>query len=165
MLQFTVDYVPAEDRLLLRIGIGDTEALFWLTRKLVKALWPVLGEAALRLVPGANWSPAARREASEMQRQAEAQKLDFATSYNAQRKRVWGDSPVRVNVVEALSHADGNHALRFHADNGQYLEVRLDAQVHAGITELLRKAVAQSDWDLQLDPGAVAAPAPAGGWH
>lgn len=155
MLQLNLDYVPAEDRLLLRIGLGNEEVQFWLTRKAVKSLWPVLGTASLQLVPGASWSESARLEASEMQRLAAVQQIDFATQYSTQRKPVWGDGPMLASGVEVLAHADGTLTLRLHAANGRYTELPLDAKLHAGLSELLRKAVTQSDWDMSLDVKAT----------
>lgn len=165
MLQLTLDYIPAEDRLLLRIGLGVDEVQFWLTRRAIKGLWPVLGQASMQLVPKGNWSESARVEVSEMQRQAAVQQLDFATQYNTQRKPVWNEGPVLASGVEVRVNANGALALRLHAANGRYTELPLDANLHAGLSELLRKAVAQSDWDMSLDVKGSSSAPPVGGVH
>lgn len=161
MLQLSLDYHAAEDRLLLRIGLGDEEARFWLTRRMVKELWPLLGRAAQLLV-SPTLPPGLRHEASEMQRQAAVQKLDFAKPYNPSRKAVFGDAPVLPIRID-LDQADGQPvpAWRLHAPNGRFVALPLDANLHAGLTELLKKAVAQADWDFQLGVKPPAdAPAP-----
>ena len=41
--QIRLDFAPEHDRLLMRIASGDQhELLFWLTRRCVKLLWPLL---------------------------------------------------------------------------------------------------------------------------
>jgi hypothetical protein len=165
MLQLTLDYVPAEDRLLLKIGLGDQEARFWLTRRAVKALWHALGQASLQLVARENWSESARIEASEMQRQAAVQRLDFGTKYNTERKPVWDEGSVLASGMEVIANGDGTLMFRLHGANGRYTELPMDANLHAGLSELLRKAVSQSDWDISLDVKSSNMEAPSGGVH
>ena len=41
--QIQVSFAPAEDRLLLRVSTDEhTEFQFWLTRRYVRLLWPIL---------------------------------------------------------------------------------------------------------------------------
>ena len=45
--QIRIDYHQEQDRLLLRISTDDSSELrFWLTRRFVKGLWPVLMKMA-----------------------------------------------------------------------------------------------------------------------
>lgn len=162
MLQLSLDYISAEDRLLLRIGLGEEEARFWITRSIVKDLWRMLGRAAQRLVP-ASLPPEMRHEASEMQRQAAVQALDFNRPYLAERKAVLSALPLLPTRID-IDQPPGQAAptFRLHAPDGRFVALPLDPGLHAGLTELLKKAVAQADWDMQLSVKPAAGPVPAG---
>lgn len=162
MLQLTLEYTPVEDRLLLRIGLKDEEARFWLTRRMVRELWPMLGRASQHLVPP-SLPPELRHEASEMQRQAAVQQLDFSRPYDAGRKVVLSDAPVLPVKMEIdQSSLNTGLVLRLHAPNGRFAALPLDPALHAGLTELLKKAVAQADWDMQLNVKPTLSPVATG---
>jgi len=45
-MQLQISYEPAEDRLLLTLGIADRRVGFWLTRRLTAILWQALWQRA-----------------------------------------------------------------------------------------------------------------------
>ncbi len=159
MLQLTIDYVPTEDRLLLKIGMGEEEAQFWLTRKALKMLWPILGQASLHLVSNPTLPANLRHEVAEMQRQAMTRELDYATPYKVERKIVWAGGPQLVTQVDLRQMDDGTLQLQLTAVNGGCVNLGLNLHIQAGLTDMLQKAVAGTDWDLSLDVKPTLSPA------
>lgn len=98
-----------------------------------------------------------------MQRQAAMQHLDFSRPYETQRKMVLSEQPVLPTKIE-IERQDGTSLLvfRIHAPNGRFAAMPMEANLHAGLTELLKKAVAQADWDMGLSVKPTATPTPAG---
>lgn len=158
--QLSVSYVAEEDRLLLRLGFGSQEAVFWLTRRFVKASWPELGKAA-ELFPANQGVPAqSRQEAAAFQREAALAQADFKTGYDESREPVWKDGPVLAHALLVKPGPSGLPVLSLHNAAGIGVDLVVDVRLHAALYELLRQAVAKSGWDIDLhvatQPGAGA---------
>lgn len=151
MLQLTLDFVPAEDRMLLRIGMGEEEGQLWLTRAILKQFWPMLGQASLNLVSNPTLPSALRHEVAEMQRQSLAKALDYSTPYQVKPRTVLGGGPQLVTQVDVRCQEDNSLQLWLMTASGGRMTLGLDARIHAGLVDLLQKAISRTDWDIKLD--------------
>jgi hypothetical protein len=151
--QLSVSYVAEEDRLLLRLGFGSQEALFWLTRRFVSAIWPELMNVSSLLSASQGIPVHARQEVAAFQREVVLAKADFKTGYDANREPVWKEGPVLAHVLVVQPGPNGLPMLSLHNAAGVGVDLVVDAVLHAGLNELLRQAVVVSGWDLNLHMG------------
>lgn len=151
--------------MLLRIGIGDKEALLWLTRRMIKLLWPLMGQIAGQLAPKAVVDPQTRTDISELQREAAMQKMDFSTRYELKREPLWPDGPLLPTELQIKQTAEALPVLCLRNAAGVGIEIPMNSGVHSGFCELLRKSVAESGWDLALDYAKSSAPQERQGLH
>lgn len=162
-----VRYQPAEDRVLwqLRTQGGELFAL-WLTRRLLKQLWPPLNglvtqAAVAQVAPQATVLPEAREMMAQVARSRPLPGTDFATPFNPQPvAQPLGPQPLLPTEVDLGPRADGK-GLRFAAREagGRALNLQLSADLATALMRLLEQALAESDWGLA--GGAAKADAPA----
>jgi hypothetical protein len=164
-LQFAAKYLPEDDRILLRIGHADKEVQVWLTRRLVKLLWPVLGQIAVKLVDKRATAPAVRREISDLQRQVALQQADFSTPYRQEREAIQDASPLLATHLVVKSLPDGTTSLRLQDARSTGVDLPMDTAVHSGFCELIRKCAAESGWDITLEYDSRTQPTATGGLH
>jgi hypothetical protein len=173
--QIQVTYQQDEDRLLLRAsftGAGEPlgEVRAWLTRRLLRNLWPGIVKA-LETQVTLNQPQAAHAKAEivGMQHQATVQDIaargDFKTPYadTAQAFPI-GEAPILVTTVHFNISANKPVRIRFEPAQGQGFEVALSPQVLHGFCNLLREAVKTAQWEVELNlpgTGADGAPDPA----
>lgn len=156
--QLSARFVAEEDRILLSVGLGDKEAKLWLTRRLVKLMWPILGKIANSLAAIQSPDPLARKEIGEFRRQAALEQADFATPYQ-QRQPLW-ETPLLPNEMVIKTASNGSPALCLRVSGAAGIDLPMDTAVHSAFCELIRKCVAASGWDLALDYGAPAEEVP-----
>jgi hypothetical protein len=164
-LQFAAKYLAEEDRILLRVGHADKEVQVWLTRRLIKLLWPLLGKISVNLVDARAAAPAVRREISDLQRQVALQTADFSTAYQSQREAIQGIAPLLATHLVVKSLPDGTTALRLQDARGMGVDLPMDAAVHSGFCELMRKCATESGWDMVLEYDSQPQPPATGGLH
>lgn len=159
--QFASKYLPEEDRVLLRTGLGDKEAQIWLTRRLMKLLWPLLGKIAVDLATKQSPSQPAFKEIGEFQRQVALQEADFSTNYNTARESLWAEGPLLATQLVLKVLPNGDPVLCFRDKSGVGIEIPMDTSVHSGFCELMRKSVTDSGWDMALEYSQNEAATPA----
>ena len=156
--QINLSFDAEQDRLLLRVSTTDpVEHSLWLTRRLVKAWWPVLLQLAshreLRRRPQA---PEAARAAFEFAHESAVQGANFAAPYEAPPTTA---APILVAEVRMRPLAAEANELLFIPRQGQPLTMNLPEPMLHALLKLLQQAVAQAGWDiqLQLPAGSLAA--------
>jgi hypothetical protein len=90
--QVSVTYVAEQDRMLVRINTTDAEELrFWLTRRLLVGLWPLMNQAlAVQLsvpespAPGVTTGEGMRRMLADFRKDALKAQADFSTPYRTE---------------------------------------------------------------------------------
>ncbi len=166
--QTSVLYDRNADRLLLRVSTraGELYAL-WLTRRLMRRLWPHLAQHVARaqaaaVSPQAVVLPEARAMAAEVVREASLRQADFRTPFDAAPKhQPLGPEPMLVVQVQLTLLGDRQLKLAFADPSGRELTLQLAPQLATGVSELVQQALAQTDWDLgDLTPAATAGTAP-----
>lgn len=149
--QIQVQFVPAEDRLLMRITTKDgAEYLFWMTRRYLKLMWPGLTKMLARDPQiSIRASPAARHELLAFAHEQAVGAADFATPYRAAAKtHPLGPQPI-VLVRMQLRPVDAKHALlSVGPASGAGLDLTLTQELLHAFASLLGQAVARADWDL-----------------
>lgn len=151
--QIQVSFAPAEDRLLLRDSTDEhTEFQFWLTRRYVRLLWPIL-EQMVAVTPADHPSAPthARAAIAEFEQASALASADFDTQYDAEgATRPLGQTPVLVTRIQRKCSNTGAAVLCMHPAEGLGIEVALDRHILHSLRALLRNAVAKAQWDLAL---------------
>lgn len=159
--QLQITFVPAEDRLLMRVASGDNEEFrFWLTRRFVAALRPHLENSLshrdrIRTQTTSN----ARRELLDFERQAAVQNADFETPFQTQTQTTTlplGDHPVLLTQFQIAPRNNDALVLALRPESGSGIDLNLSAELVHSIVALLDKALEGAAWDLP----AVTAPTP-----
>lgn len=168
--QIQVIYQPDEDRILCRASFRATdgqlqEVRAWLTRRVVKAMWPTMLEAMERQVALDNPDAAhARGDIVEMQHHATLEAFRDKGSFNHSfqediRGFPLGEKPLLVATADFSVAAGQPLRMNFLPASGNGFEIAFAQQVLHGFSSLLREAVLKSEWDLEMSlPGDRAAP-------
>ncbi|MCC6531750.1 MAG: hypothetical protein IT531_04310 [Burkholderiales bacterium] len=166
--QIRIEYQHEQDRLLLRVSTdGGAELRFWLTRRFVKGLWPVLmkvtevvGEARTHA------DPTVRKALIEFEHDKAVRGADFTTPYQTPSTLPLGAEPALVTRLRARPDGRGNAVISLHPSTGQGMDLVMDAMLLHSFIGLIQGVVRKTDWDMALDPQQQPpAPLPAGAEH
>jgi hypothetical protein len=164
--QLKLDFVPEQDRLLLRVSTdNELEVRLWLTRRALRLLWPLLLQM-LRSSPeiALQSNPQARDALVGMQHEMALRQANFTAAFKeAPREMPLGAEPVLVTRIQANQDDRGNQVLGLLPQQGQGVHLTLDNTLLHALCKLLQTAVAKSDWDISLEMPALYAPADADG--
>jgi hypothetical protein len=161
--QINVGYDTLNDRLLLRFSTTEqVEYRLWITRRMLKGLWPGLVQLMTNTpMARQQQEPEAKRAVVQFQREQALAQATFGKDYEGagMQPAAPGD-PLLVFGLRMRPNADGSHDIEFSPKQGQGVHIRLqEAMVHA-LAKLLQDAVKVTDWDLHLDlPASLAAAA------
>jgi hypothetical protein len=168
--QLKVEYVPVQDRLTLLLSTSDqAEIQLWLTRRLVKLLWPLLLKLAADTSPKIQEqaNPEAKKALLGFEHEQALSKADFSKPYQAPapEKRVTplGQEPILVARVQTGRNPKGQALLALHPAEGQGITLTLDQTLLHAICRLIHAAVQRSDWELTLVLPGTEGQAEAGG--
>jgi hypothetical protein len=164
--QIQVRYDEEHDRILLRLSTNDgCEYRFWLTRRFVKRLWPMLVEMlAWDRAVGAQADVETRRTVLDIQHEGYVQQGDFATAYEeTPRQLPLGEAPVLAAHGKGSRLDDGRCVLSLLPQQGPGIDITLDNRLLHLLGKLLQDAVGHADWDIGLALGRTEAAAPDAG--
>jgi len=169
--QIQVAYQAAEDRILCRASFRAEdgslqEVRSWLTRRMVKALWPAMLEAMEQQVGLDNPQAAhASGHVVEMEHYASVAAIRDSGSFNAAyeddiRGFPIGETPILVTNANFNLAAGQPIRMNLAPADGSGVEFALPQQVLHGFSSLLQEAVKSAEWDLDLalPGGELAAP-------
>ena len=152
--QINVAYDSLQDRLLLRFSTAEqVEYRMWITRRLLKGLWPgllqLLGNTPMARQQQA---PEAKRAVMAFQREQALAQTRFGKDYEGERMAAAQDGdPMLVFGLRMRPNPEGGHDIEFLPKQGPGVHIRLqDAMVHA-LAKLLQDAIRSTDWDLKLE--------------
>jgi len=173
----SVQFVPTEDRLLLRVAASDGgQVSAWLTRRLMLGLWKPLdrlvshGEMALAH-PEAIVHPAAHDMlAAAAREQVLARVQDHTEVSPASEGPAIEDDPLLVTQVKLMPRTHGDIGITWSDRGGSEMAMNLDATTASALLDMLRQAMGQSEWGLSLadddddddEPDLADDPAPPG---
>lgn len=142
-----------EDRLLLRMNTADAAGFqFWLTRRYVKLLWPVLlSMLETNEQVSVQQTEQAKKEVLSFQHQEATQKMDYAQQYKEEADtQPLGVEPVLLSKIAVKNLADGKQMLCMNPEQGQGIELTLNETLLHSICKLLQDTVAKSEWEMDL---------------
>ena len=157
--QISVNYVPEQDRCLVRINSqGGEELRLWFTRRLVLGLMPHLSRTAGEQMQQ-HTGPAVLAAPVEQQRQqmlasfekeANAYKGDYKTPFKAEASALpLGDAPALITEVKLTLLPSGKLDLQLiekTATQTRNIQLGMTPQLVQGLLHLLGEAMKKSDW-------------------
>jgi hypothetical protein len=163
--QIQIRFVAEEDRLLLRLNAaGGTQLRFFLTRRLVQRVWPIL-VAALASNPqvSAHSDAAARATVLAFRQEQALAQVALGRPFEEEASELpLGEAALLVTRVRLRQRTPGVHVLGLHGAGGRGAHLTLDEMMLHALCRLLYDAVAGADWGLDLHLGQAAPPAVAG---
>jgi hypothetical protein len=168
--QLQVTYQQDEDRLLLRASFTRPEQPLlevraWLTRRLLRKLWPgIIKALEAQVTRNQPQAAHAKSEIVGMQHQATVNEIaacgDFKTPYDeAAQAFPIGEAPVLVTNAHFNISANKPVRINFTPALGQGFEIAFSPQVLHGFCNLLHEALKVAQWEMELKlPGADIAP-------
>ena len=152
--QVQITFVPAEDRLLMRLATDeDEEFRFWLTRRFTKALRPHLGSSLTqqpKIQTQAN--PEARRELLKFEHEQAISSADFSTPYRGAAKELpLGDGPILLTRFQVRPQNDDNIVLTMAPEEGAGIDLALTPKLLHSVVALMDTASRLAEWNLS-DP-------------
>lgn len=163
--QIQVTYQAEEDRILCRASFKDGEGALqevraWLTRRLVRKLWPgIIGSLETQVSLDKPQAAHARTDIVGMEHHASVQEISDNGSFNNPfdddiRTYPLGENPILVQTVNFALDPGKPIRINLAALDGMGFEIAFAQQVLHGFCSLLRDAVRKAEWDMALSmPG------------
>ena len=151
--QIRLQYDAQEDRGLLLVSTqARAEYRFWLTRRFVKLLWPVLMKVVESDEQVQRQSDTqAKKAVVSFQHEKALDQSDFSTAYKTEGlSQPLGDAPVLLAKIQLKQAANGNRLLCMHPLDGQGIELALNAVLLHSLCKLISDTVQTAGWDLEL---------------
>lgn len=161
MQQLNLSYSSEQDRLLLKVGLSDqTEILLWLTQRIARMIWQLLGTeshlptAAIQQNVQANVPPqqAVQQFEQEVRAIQTLQKLDFSTAYQPRKETLQPGGMLIKEVQLVTVHATGQQALEMQSVDGFNLRLNLTQETILAICNMLQLSVKEAAWQLNIVP-------------
>ena len=149
--QINLQFDPLQDRALLRLNTEEqAEFRFWLTRRFVKLLWPVLIRS-LEANPEVERqsSPVGQQTVLSFQREQALGSSDFQTEYHGDAQTFpAGETPRLVYKAELKPGPGKERTLGLYPKDGQGVQLALTEALLHSFCKLLAETVAKAAWDL-----------------
>lgn len=153
-MQLQMKFNPREDRILMRINSDrEEEFRFWLTRRFVERLIPMLNQeiqrgAAVRV----DTDPSSRRHAVAFAHEHSVAQGDFTTPFReAAREYPLGETPLLAGRSALKRNERGGLVLDIAPLDSQGVSLTITPEILHIICALLSKALKQAGWGLSLD--------------
>jgi hypothetical protein len=157
--RITVEFHAEEDRLMVRVFFDKkAEIQFWLTRRLVKRVWPVLLQMAqarpdIQMQP----NPEVRKALLGMQHEKALQEVKFSkAAQEPEREHPLGHAPMLVSKVRARRNEKGQTVLSLQPQQGNGVDLALGDTLIHGLMKLMQDTVLKAEWDVDLAVPAFA---------
>lgn len=157
--QFSASYVSEQDRLLLRVrSSDDAEFRFWITRRYLVLLWPMLMKmadafSALK-APG---DPLTRSALAELAHGEAVGKANFSSAYQDGSLFPLGEEPILLARITVKPLQGNTQTLSLLPQQGQGINLNLDEKLVHVLARLLQEAATAAEWGLSLrvTPGTL----------
>lgn len=160
--QIQMVYDKVQDRVLLRVLTSErAEFRFWMTRRYVKLLWAILLKMLERDPAAASVDEKLRRTMMGFQHENAVRSGEFGKQFEEGMNALpLGEAPLLLTRITAKQDPGGQQLLCMHPEQGQGIDIGVNAELLHMISNLVVDAVAQSDWGLALaiDPDFVTPP-------
>ena len=158
--QFNAAYDAQQDRILLRIRTSDgAEYRFWITRRYLSLLWPMLMKMADGFSARKPGGPIARSTLAELAHGEAVNRADFSSQYQEGSLYPLGPDPVLLARISLKPLAGETQTLVLLPGQGHGINLDLDEKLVHIIARLLQQAATAAEWGLRLEvtpgmPGA-----------
>lgn len=160
-----VRYDMAADRVLWQVRTsGGALYALWLTRRMLRNLWPPLTRLVTQagisqVAPHAVVLPEAQAMMAQAARERPLPHADFSKPFDATPAAMpQGREPLLPTEIDLGPGPTGaGLALAAREPGGRRLALQLTADLATGLHRLLEQALAEADWGLVLAPAAPAA--------
>jgi len=151
--RITVEFHAEEDRLMVRVFFDQkAEIQFWLTRRLVKRIWPLLLQMAqakpdIQMQP----NPEVRKALVGLQHEKALQEVKFSKAApEPEREHPLGAAPMLVSKVRARRNERGQTVLSLQPQQGNGVDLALGDTLLHGLMKLVQDTAVKADWDISL---------------
>ena len=151
--RITVEFQAEQDRLMVRVLFDEkAEIQFWMTRRLVKRIWPVLLQMAqarpdIQMHP----DPEVRLALLGMQHEKALQEVKFSKpTEEPEREHPLGNAPMLVSKVRARRNEKGQTVLSLQPQQGKGVDLALSDTLLHGLIKLVQDTAVRAQWDLAL---------------
>lgn len=159
--QFNTAYDARQDRILLRLRTSDgAEYRFWITRRYLALLWPIL----IKMADGfsarkAAADPLLRSAIAELAHGAAVGQADFASEYQEGNSFPLGSEPILLARISLRPPVGETQTLLLLPHQGEGINLDLDEKLVHIFARLLQQTATAGEWNLTLDisPGAGSA--------
>lgn len=137
----------------MRIKTSDeAEFRFWLTRRYVKLLCPiVLKMLSADQQIARQEDPSAKSAVLSFQHEEALQMSDFSTRFNEASSRLpLGETPVLLAKIQLKRRPDGTSILCMHPEHGEGIELSMNKMLLHSFTKLLADAIAAAGWGIEF---------------
>lgn len=152
MEQFSASYDSMQDRLLLRVRSSDeSEFRFWITRRYLSLLWPMLMKMAAAFSNRkAHGNLLASSTLSELAHGEAVNNADFGSQYREGSIFPLGEEPILLARIKMKPLTGNTQTLTLLPKDGQGINLELDEKLVHVIARLLQEAANTAEWGLKL---------------
>lgn len=154
--QIQASFSDIEDRIMLRMNTVDNEEYrFWLTRRFVSRLYPVMQDTIQAIPEVALQQTASNRDAViEFQREKATQKADFSTPFVEEEKETYyplGKKALLVVKGKLQQKSDDAFELSLKDNHNRGIDFVFNNDILYLLQKLLQDTLQKTDWDLYFD--------------
>jgi hypothetical protein len=150
--QFNAAYDAMQDRILLRIRTTDgAEYRFWLTRRFLSLLWPILMKMADGFSARKTADPLTRSTLAELAHGEAVGTADFSSQYQEGTLFPLGADPVLLAKITLRPLAGETQTLLLLPNEGQGVNLDLDERLVHILARLLQQTATAGEWGLKLE--------------
>lgn len=158
--QFNAAYDAMQDRILMRIRTSDgAEYRFWITRRFLSLLWPLLMKMADGFSARKSTDPLTRSTLAELAHGEALGQADFSSQYVEGTLFPLGVDPVLLARISLKPLVGETQTLVLLPQEGQGINLDLDEKLVHILARLLQQAATAAEWALKLEvaPGMAGA--------
>ena len=156
--QIQASFSDVEDRILLRMNtITHTEFRFWLTRRFVSRLFPVMLET-IQAIPevAVQKTPTNREAIMNFQRENATQNADFTTPFEDDKPETdypLGKDGILVVKGKLQQKSEDGFELALKDKNNKGIDFTFNLDILYLLQKLLQDTLQKTDWDISLGAG------------
>ncbi len=148
--QLQARYLPEEDRISLRMNtVAQEEFRFWLTRRFLVRMWPVLQEGLMSSpVVRQQSDPVSRQTVMEFEHEKAKTKAEFNAPFQAAPNLPLGEEALLIVQANFRHLPNGDFFLSVKDNHGKGIDLTLTRDLLHLLCQILDDAAQRSDWDL-----------------
>lgn len=150
--QIQLDYVPTEDRLLLKLKTGETLYRAWVTRRYLKLLLPVL--QGLHPATGERFTPAPALSFEEDAHMPVEKEPPLEKTISEQPGSM-ANVAAPMLLTEVQFNAEQEQLALVAKQNNKQINLPYAPTINHALLKVIHQVLPQTAWDLVVEPGDV----------